>query len=76
MCDLILAEEAAIKSARLDKKVGNADRVESGHKGATGVVTDLSVALFDSEGRALGTNDNWVSSIAAISSAASVIAST
>jgi hypothetical protein len=37
--------------------------------GATGV-TDPSVALFDAEGRALGANDNWVSSIETISSAA------
>jgi hypothetical protein len=38
--------------------------------GTTGVASDPSVALFDSEGRALGTNDNWVSSVATISSAA------
>ena len=38
--------------------------------GATGVVADPSVALYDAEGRALGTNDNWVSSVSTISAAA------
>jgi uncharacterized delta-60 repeat protein len=38
--------------------------------GATGVVADPSVGLFDAEGRSLGTNDNWVSSLATVSSAA------
>jgi uncharacterized delta-60 repeat protein len=38
--------------------------------GATNVVVDPSIALFDAEGRALGTNDNWVSSLDTISSAA------
>jgi hypothetical protein len=38
--------------------------------GATDAVTDPSVALFDAEGRSLGTNDNWVSSLTTISSAA------
>ena len=37
--------------------------------GATGV-TDPSVALFDAAGRSLGENDNWVSSVPMISSAA------
>ena len=38
--------------------------------GATGAVADPSIALYDAEGRALGANDNWVSSIADITSAA------
>jgi uncharacterized delta-60 repeat protein len=38
--------------------------------GATGVVADPIVSLYDAEGRALGSNDNWVSSLAAISAAA------
>jgi uncharacterized delta-60 repeat protein len=38
--------------------------------GATGAVADPAVALFDAEGRALGSNDNWVSSIGTISAAA------
>jgi uncharacterized delta-60 repeat protein len=38
--------------------------------GATGAVADPSIALFDAEGRALGANDNWVSSIADITAAA------
>jgi hypothetical protein len=38
--------------------------------GATGVVTDPSISLFDAEGRPLGTNDNWVSSLPIIASAA------
>jgi hypothetical protein len=38
--------------------------------GATGLVADPSVALYDAEGRALGTNDNWVSSVSTISAAA------
>jgi len=38
--------------------------------GASGVVTDPTIALYDAEGRALGANDNWVSSIADIASAA------
>jgi hypothetical protein len=41
--------------------------------GTTGVVADPSVALFDAEGRALGTNDNWVSSLATVSSAATSV---
>jgi uncharacterized delta-60 repeat protein len=36
----------------------------------TGVVTDPAIALFDAEGRELGGNDNWVSSIDVISAAA------
>ncbi|MGH7946289.1 MAG: hypothetical protein ACREF9_14950, partial [Opitutaceae bacterium] len=38
--------------------------------GATGAVADPSVALFDADGRPLGTSDNWVSSLPAVSSAA------
>jgi uncharacterized delta-60 repeat protein len=38
--------------------------------GATGVVADPSVALYDAEGRSLGMNDNWVSSLSAIANAA------
>jgi hypothetical protein len=38
--------------------------------GTTGAVADPSVALFDGQGRALGTNDNWVSSVPTITSAA------
>jgi len=38
--------------------------------GTTGVVADPAIALFDAEGRELGANDNWVSSIATVSSAA------
>lgn len=38
--------------------------------GTPGVVADPSIALFDAEGRELGGNDNWVSSIATVSSAA------
>jgi uncharacterized delta-60 repeat protein len=38
--------------------------------GTTGAVTDPSVALYDAEGRMLGTNDNWVSSLSTISAAA------
>jgi len=37
--------------------------------GATSVVADPSVALFDAEGRPLGTNDNWVSSLPTIPAA-------
>ncbi len=38
--------------------------------GTNGAVTDPSVALYDAEGRMLGTNDNWVSSLSTISAAA------
>ncbi len=38
--------------------------------GAGTVVADPMIALFDAEGRELGANDNWVSSIATVSSAA------
>ena len=37
--------------------------------GAGSVVADPSIALFDAEGRELGSNDNWVSSVATVSSA-------
>ena len=37
--------------------------------GAVGVVADPSLALFDSAGVELGSNDNWVSSVAQISTA-------
>lgn len=37
--------------------------------GAVGVVADPSLALFDSAGVELGANDNWVSSVAQISTA-------
>ncbi|MDP3070389.1 MAG: hypothetical protein Q8N18_08880 [Opitutaceae bacterium] len=40
--------------------------------GATGVVADPALTLFDAAGRTLGGNDNWVSSIAVISQAALV----
>ncbi len=38
--------------------------------GATGVVADPLIALYDGQGRALGANDNWVSSIEDVSLAA------
>jgi hypothetical protein len=38
--------------------------------GTTGVVADPSVALFDGTGLELGSNDNWVSSLTTVSSAA------
>jgi hypothetical protein len=38
--------------------------------GTTGVLADPSVTLFDGAGIELGSNDNWVSSVATISSAA------
>ncbi len=38
--------------------------------GAAGAVADPAIALFDADGRELGANDNWVSSIATVSSAA------
>ena len=37
--------------------------------GAGGVVSDPTIALYDAEGRILGSNDNWVSSVADVSSA-------
>jgi hypothetical protein len=37
--------------------------------GAAGVVADPAVTLFDAEGRELGANDNWVSSVATVSAA-------
>jgi hypothetical protein len=37
--------------------------------GASSVVTDPVISLYDAEGRALGTNDNWVSSITDVSAA-------
>ncbi|MBL9187832.1 MAG: hypothetical protein JNK23_10160 [Opitutaceae bacterium] len=40
--------------------------------GATGLVADPALTLYDAEGRILGGNDNWVSSINAISQAALV----
>lgn len=41
--------------------------------GATGIVADPSIALFDAEGRALGSNDNWVSSVGVIAEAAASV---
>jgi hypothetical protein len=38
--------------------------------GATGVVADPAVVLFDSTGLELGSNDNWVSSLTTVSAAA------
>jgi hypothetical protein len=38
--------------------------------GATGLVADPAVALFDGTGLELGSNDNWVSSLTTVSSAA------
>jgi uncharacterized delta-60 repeat protein len=38
--------------------------------GASGVVADPTIALYDAEGRALGANDNWVSSVADVAAAA------
>ncbi len=38
--------------------------------GTTGVVSDPVISLYDAEGRALGGNDNWVSSIATVAQAA------
>ena len=38
--------------------------------GATNTVTDPVIALYDSTGQALGSNDNWVSSVSDISTAA------
>jgi uncharacterized delta-60 repeat protein len=38
--------------------------------GATGVVADPAIALYDAQGLPLGTNDNWVSSVSTISTAA------
>ena len=38
--------------------------------GTTGMVADPSLALYDAEGRELGSNDNWVSSIGTVSAAA------
>ncbi|WP_414662592.1 hypothetical protein [Horticoccus sp. 23ND18S-11] len=37
--------------------------------GTLGVVTDPSIMLFDAEGRELGSNDNWVSSVNQVSTA-------
>lgn len=37
--------------------------------GTSGVVADPSIALFDAEGRELGSNDNWVSSVSQVSAA-------
>ncbi len=41
--------------------------------GTTGVLVDPAIALYDAEGRLLGTNDNWVSSIGTISTAAASV---
>lgn len=38
--------------------------------GASPVLTDPALLLFDSAGRALGSNDNWISSIAQVATAA------
>ncbi|MEO6244711.1 MAG: delta-60 repeat domain-containing protein, partial [Opitutaceae bacterium] len=38
-----------------------------------GVLADPAITLFDAEGRLLGTNDNWVSSIPTISNAAASV---
>jgi hypothetical protein len=38
--------------------------------GTSGVLADPAIALFGSDGRELGSNDNWVSSVPQISSAA------